>query len=283
MLAQDRTQRQFAGRLALRLHGREHWGFAEPATQPHANHPKHAAQQEGITPGVIEDFRRSERLRQEGRGQCADQITEGQPRLQETQGIAAMGDGCVLGDEYPGTGYLTAHRRALEDAQGQQQQGCEIADLRVGRHDPDQQAGQRHHQDAQAEDFLAPQAIGEVRHQDAAQRSRQVTGDENPEALQQAQPLGHFRREEQLAEGQGEKHENDEVVDFQRPAERGEPKGLVVRAAERRRARIGVGSHVKNSGTGKNQGAHGLRKRAGGQPVRPKSHSHKSAPQKSTA
>jgi hypothetical protein len=112
---------------------------------------------------------------------------------------------------------------------------------------------------------------------------RQVTGDEDPEALQQAQPFGHFRREEQLAEGQREKYENDEIVDFQRPAQGRKAQGLVVRAAEWRRARIGVGSHEKNSGTGKNQGAHGLRKRACGQPVRPKSHSQKTAPQKTFA
>ena len=74
-----------------------------------------------------------------------------------------------------------------------------------------------------------------MRHQDPAQGPRQVTGDEDAEALQQAQPLGHFRREKQLAEGQGEKHENDEVVDFQRAAEGREAQGLVVRAAERRR------------------------------------------------
>ncbi|MNS79424.1 hypothetical protein D3C72_1130780 [compost metagenome] len=122
-----------------------------------------------------------------------------------------------------------------------------------------------------------------MRHQDAAQRPRQVTGDEDAEALQQAQPLGHFRRKEQLAQGQREKHEDDEIVDFQRSAEGGEPEGLVVRAAEWRRARIGIGSHEKNSGTGKNQGAHGLRKCTGGQPVRPKSHSHETAPQKSSA
>ncbi|MNL09869.1 hypothetical protein D3C87_1306470 [compost metagenome] len=191
-----------------------------------------------------------------------------------------MADRRVLGDEHPRARHLAAHGRALENPQSQQQQWCEVTDLRVGRHDPDQQARQRHHQDAQAENLFAPEPVGEMRHQDPAQRPCQITGDEDPEALQQAQPLGHFRWEEQLAQGQREKHENDEIVDFQRPAEGRETQGLVVRAAERRRARIGVGSHVKNSGTGKNQGAHGLRKRAGGQPVRPKSHSRKTSPQK---
>jgi hypothetical protein len=108
-----------------------------------------------------------------------------------------------------------------------------------------------------------------MRHQDPAQRTREVARDEDPEALQQTQPLGHFRREEQLAEGQREEYENNEVVDFQRTAQGCKPQGLVVRASEGRRARIDVGSHVKELWQAKNQGAHGLRKCACGQPVRP--------------
>lgn len=108
-----------------------------------------------------------------------------------------------------------------------------------------------------------------MRHQNSAQRARQITGDKDPEALQQTQPLGHFRREEQLAEGQGEEHENDEIVDLQRPAEGRKAEGLVVGTAERRRSRCGLGSHGKELWQAKNQGAHGLRKSAWGQPVRP--------------
>ena len=47
-------------------------------------------------------------------------------------------------------------------------------------------------------------AAKKMRHQDAAQRPRQVPGDEDPEALQQTQPLRHLGREEQLAQGQRE-------------------------------------------------------------------------------
>ncbi len=120
-------------------------------------------------------------------------------------------------------------------------------------HYPDQQAWQGHHQNTQAEDPLAPQVVREVRHQDAAQRPRQVPGDEDAEALQQAQPLRHFGREEQLAEGKRKEHENDEVVDFQRAAQRSQAQGPVIAAAEPGRASGIDGSHgrVRKSAKGK--------------------------------
>jgi len=92
-----------------------------------------------------------------------------------------------------------------------------------------------------------------VRHQDAAQRPRQVTGDEDAEALQQAQPLGHFGREEQLAEGQRKEHENDEVVDFQRATQCRQAQGPVIAAAEPGRASGIDGSHGRGPQIGKGQ------------------------------
>ncbi|MNG00367.1 hypothetical protein D3C84_832980 [compost metagenome] len=80
-------------------------------------------------------------------------------------------------------------------------------------------------------------------HQDAAQRPRQVTGDEDAEALQQTQPFGHLRWEKQLAQGQGEEHEDDEIVDLQRPAQGCQAQGLVVAARQPQRARRVSGSH----------------------------------------
>jgi len=157
----------------------------------------------------------------------------------------------VFGDKHPGAGHFPAHCRTLEDAQRQQDQRCEITDVCVGGHDADQQARQRHHQDAQAEHSFAPQVIGEVCHQDSAQRAREVAGDKDAEALQQAQPLGHFRREEQLAEGQREKYEDDEVVDFQGPAQGSQAQGFVVGAGETLRLWIRGGSHGKARQTNK--------------------------------
>ena len=80
-------------------------------------------------------------------------------------------------------------------------------------------------------------------HEDAAQGPGQVAGDEDPEALQQAQPFGHFRGKEQLAQGQGEKYEDDEVVDFQGTAQGGQAQGLVVGAGKARRRRLSGRGH----------------------------------------
>lgn len=99
----------------------------------------------------------------------------------------------------------------------------------------------------------APEVVGKMGHQDAAQRSRQVASDEDAEALQQAQPLGHLRRKEQLAEGQGKEHEDDEIVDFQRAAQRRQAQGPVVAAAEPGRASGIDGSHGRGPQIGKGQ------------------------------
>ncbi len=251
MVAQHGAQRQFGGGLAAGLHFEEHRGFVEPAAQPHTNHTEHAAEQEREAPGVIEDFGGGEELRQHGRGECAEQVTESQAGLQEAQGISTVLARRVLGDEGPGAGHFAAHRSALQHAQRQQDQRREITDLCVSRHDPDQQAGQRHHQDAQAEHAFAPQVVGKVRHQDAAQRARQVAGDKDAEALQQAQPLGHFGWEKQLAEGQRKEHENNEVVDFQGATEGGQAQGFVVGAGKTLRLWGKGGSHVEARQTNK--------------------------------
>ena len=85
--------------------------------------------------------------------------------------------------------------------------------------------------------------VSKVRHQNPAQRPRQITGDEDAKALQQAQPLRHVRREKQLTEGQGEKHENDEIVDFQRPAQSRQSQGSVVRTGKAHPAGLSISRH----------------------------------------
>ncbi|MCY1420265.1 hypothetical protein D9M71_358800 [compost metagenome] len=253
MFTQHSPQRKTHRLLLARAQGEEHRCFTEPAAQPHTHHTEHPTQQERVAPGVIEDFLRGEQLRQQGGGQRPQQVAESQPGLQKAQGITAPPVGRVLGNERPGAWHFTAYGSPLEDAQGQQDQRGGIADVGIGRHHPDQQTRQGHHQDAQAEYPLAPQVVGEVRHQDAAQRPRQIAGDEDSEALQQAQPFGHLGREEQLAEGQREEHENDEVVDFQRATQRRQAQGPMVAAAEPGRASGIDGSHgrVRRSAKGK--------------------------------
>src|SRR3546814_15527328 len=74
----------------LGLQGHEDRRFAQPAAQPDANDTEDPTQQERQAPGVVEDLRRGEDLRQRRGGQGAKQIAEGQASLEETQRVAAM-------------------------------------------------------------------------------------------------------------------------------------------------------------------------------------------------
>ena len=78
-----------------------------------------------------------------------------------------------------------------------------------------------------------------------------AVGGEDAEGLQQAQPVRHFRREEQLADGVGEEDEDDEIVEFERTAECGQRQGFIVLLGEGTACGVdcgGIGSrHVSRS------------------------------------
>ncbi len=71
-------------------------------------------------------------------------------------------------------------------------------------------------------------------HDDAAQRAGQITGGEDAEGLELAQPLGNVGREEQLADHHGEEDEDDKVVKLEGTAEGGQAQGLVILSVEGR-------------------------------------------------
>ena len=70
-------------------------------------------------------------------------------------------------------------------------------------------------------------------HDDAPQRTRQVTGGENAKSLHLAQPFGNIRREEELADDGGEENENDKVIKLQRAAQGGQRQRFIILAVER--------------------------------------------------
>ncbi|MOA01658.1 hypothetical protein D3C78_1210790 [compost metagenome] len=71
-----------------------------------------------------------------------------------------------------------------------------------------------------------------MRENDAAQRPHQITGGEDAEGLDHHQPVGHFRREKQMADDSREKYENDEVVKFERTAQGRKTESFVILAVE---------------------------------------------------
>ena len=60
----------------------------------------------------------------------------------------------------------------------------------------------------------------------------QITGCEDAEGLELAQPLGNIGREEQLADDHGEEDEDDEVVKLQRAAKGSQTQGFVILSIE---------------------------------------------------
>ena len=73
-----------------------------------------------------------------------------------------------------------------------------------------------------------------MRDDDAAERPRQVAGREDAKGLQQAQPVRHVGGEEQATDDRGEEDVDDEVVELERTAQRGQRKSTVVVGGERR-------------------------------------------------
>ena len=82
-----------------------------------------------------------------------------------------------------------------------------------------EQAPHRAAQHAEGEDPLAAPGVAEMRHDDAAKRTREIADGEHTEHLHLAQPIRDLRREEHLPHGQGEEYEDDEIVELERPAE----------------------------------------------------------------
>ncbi|CZU21956.1 Uncharacterised protein [Enterobacter hormaechei] len=72
-----------------------------------------------------------------------------------------------------------------------------------------------------------------MRHDNAAQRTRQIPGSENAEGLYLTQPFRNIRREKQRPHDGGEEDKDDEVVKLQRAAQGSEREGFVVLAIQR--------------------------------------------------
>lgn len=141
------------------------------------------------------------------------------PDVRKTAGEPDAAKGHVLRNEGPGTRHFAADGRTLQHAQDDEQDGGRNADGGIGRHQRHAERRKRHEQDGEGEDAFAAITIAIMRENDAAQRPHQITGGEDAEGLDHHQPIGHFRREEQMADDGGEKHENDEIVELQRAAE----------------------------------------------------------------
>ena len=75
-----------------------------------------------------------------------------------------------------------------------------------------------HQQNAKGKHLLAPDQIAKVGHDNAAQRTRQISGGKNAEGLHLTQPFRDIRREEEFSHHGGKENKDDEVVKLQRAA-----------------------------------------------------------------
>ena len=104
----------------------------------------------------------------------------------------------MLGDEYPGARHLAADGRTLDTRMHSNSNGAQMPIDRIGRQQADSQCRHRHQKDAQHEHALAPEQVAEMRHDDSAQRTRQIASGKNTEGLRLTQPVRHGGREEQF-------------------------------------------------------------------------------------
>ena len=246
--------RHLPGELPAFAHLDEDRRFFQPAPQPYRDKAEHAADQERHAPYPRLHLRGAV-ARIDPRGQQrADQDAGGQAGRQRGAGNAHAAARHVLGDEHPGTRHFATDRDALHDPHRQQQQRRQCTDLRMRGQQADQQRRHRHHENTEREHALATQAVAEMRHHDAAQRTRHVAGGEDAVHLQLRQPGCRAGREEQRAQRLREKHEHDEVVELQRAAQRRQAERVRIAAIEgpRDRLRCVGGGHaeVLNGATG---------------------------------
>ena len=240
MVAQHGLERHLFGQRLAQLQLGENRRFMQPAAQVNRQQTKYAPKQKRNPPCVIEHLLSAVEAIDQGGDQRTQQNARGQAGGQGAARVANAARRHMLGHKYPGARHLTANRRTLNNPHQQQQNRRPQANLRVRRQQAHDQGRYGHHENAQGEHFLAPQKVAEVRHNDATQRSRQVTGSKNTEGLHQSQPLRHIRREKQLADHSGKKHENDEVVKLQRSAQGRKRQGLIVAAGQRARGLHGT-------------------------------------------
>ncbi len=247
MAGQRLHQRDAARGFGAGADGLENRGFLQEAAQIHRDEAEDAADDEGNAPGPIEhDLRREAAIDDEGH-QRAEQDAEREAAGEHAAGEADAAGRDMFRYEDPGPRRFAADRRALRDAEEQQQDRRGVADGREGRHEADQQRRHRHEEDREHEHALAADEIAEMRHDDAAERPRDIARREDAVALKELEPFGRVGREEQLADDGGEEHEDDEVVEFQRAAQRGERQGPHIAPVQR--ARFGLHKFVP-PGTG---------------------------------
>jgi hypothetical protein len=135
-------------------------------------------------------------------------------------------------------------RRPLQDAKEQKQQWSGNPNGSIGWQASNEERRNRHEQYAEHEDALASVLVAEMGHDQAAQRTRQIAGGKNPKGLGLTDPIRLTGGEEHLSDRRSEKYKDDEVVEFECPANRRKPE----------RAQVSTHQGVRRSDIGLHEG-----------------------------
>ncbi len=233
MFAEHRyLQRDLARQRTSRGQFPEHRRLFEKPSQVDRDKTEPAPEHKRQPPPEPRHVRRAEHRVDAAHDQRSEQNPHRQSGGQRADGHAKPLDRHVLGDEDPRPGPL-ANRGALQNPHQQEQHRRGVADRSVGGEEADGQRRHRHQEDTEGEHPLAPEKVAEVPNQDAADGARQIARGEDAERLRHPQPVRHVLRKKQQADDRRKEDINDEVVELQCTAERGEGQCSVVASVQR--------------------------------------------------
>ena len=121
----------------------------------------------------------------------------------------------MFDDEHQAPWRLAADRRAPKDARSAAEPAPRSANGVIDRHQADQQRRHRHQEKTEHEHALAPTRSPKMRHHEAAKRAGEIAGGEDPRSAR-GRAIRHAGRG-RPGDDRGEKHEDDEIVELQRP------------------------------------------------------------------
>ncbi|EEF93800.1 hypothetical protein CATMIT_01563, partial [Catenibacterium mitsuokai DSM 15897] len=153
---------------------------------------------------------------------------------------AALAVGRVLGHVGRRAAVLAAQRQALQQAQHDQDDRREDAQGRVAGQDADQERRQAHQHDGDQEGVLAPDHVAEPAEHQRAERPHREAGGEGEQGEDELAGLVEAA-EELLADDDGERAVQIEVVPLEDGAEAGGEDHLAVVFRQRRRVRRRAG------------------------------------------
>ena len=167
---------------------------------------------EGKTPTPGQEIVIVHGSREDSEQRDGDQEAPGHADMHERGEEAAAVRRRVLDRHRHAPAVLAADADALEQAQHDQRDWRGDADLRIGRHEADQESAEPHDQDGEEQRGLAADAVAEMAKQHAAKRPGAITDEERCEGEQRADQRIGARKEHLVEDERGRGRIQREVV-----------------------------------------------------------------------